>query len=356
MSPSPQGTAVWVELSGENLPLAERDLSACSSVLETGVPPPQALPWGDGRFCEVGFSRPGPGALLAQRLAFAHRVLRPVAEGDLDTLVDAMVLEGGGGSSARVRVASGGPPNLSRKLPQVLGHAFLQGGGRIDLESPDRDFLALLPTGSDDLRAENPAGLAEVIGEVPRGEAEARRAKNRPFRKPVTLPPRLARALVNLARVPLGGTVLDPFCGTGAILAEAADLGYDVSGADRDAEMVRGSLRNLSAQGIAPARMVQSDIGRLPSALEGQKFDGVVFDPPYGRASGTGGEGSEKVLSDTLARLPELLSPGGRAAFLVHGPELLPELPSTLRREELLVGERVHRSLTRWVVVLQRGP
>jgi tRNA G10 N-methylase Trm11 len=36
------------------------------------------------------------------------------------------------------------------------------------------------------------------------------------------LPPKLARIMVNLARVPARGTLLDPFCGSGTVLMEAA--------------------------------------------------------------------------------------------------------------------------------------
>ena len=352
MTPGAPSVPIWVELSGENLALAELELSACDEVLDPLSTPPRLLPWGNGRFREVTFSRAGPTALLASRLAFAHRVLRPVAEGSLDTLVDAMVLEGGSGASGRVRVAPGAPPSLAPRVPGLLGHAFLQGGGRVDLDAPDRDFLALVsPTPSDPVGATE-AGLAELLGEVPRSEVELRRSKHRPFRKPVTLPPRLARAMVNLARAPLGGTVLDPFCGTGAILLEAAHLGYRVTGADVDAEMVRGTLQNLSAEGLAPERVVQRRVSELPDHLEGVPFDAAVFDPPYGRASTTGGEGSSEVLRQALDATPRLVRPGGRVVLLVSDPEAVPAQLQGLRRETLLLAERVHRSLTRWVVVL----
>ncbi len=343
---------VWVELSGENLALAELELFSCGQVLDPLSTPPRSLPWGNGRFREVSFSRAGPTALLSSRLAFAHRVLRPIAEGSLDTLVDAMVLEGGSGASGRVRVAPGAPPSLASRVPGLLGHAFLQGGGRVDLDAPDRDFLAFLsPTPSDpDGAAE--AGLAELLGEVPRSEVELRRSKHRPFRKPVTLPPRLARAMVNLAEAPLGGTVLDPFCGTGSILLEASHLGYRVTGADVDAEMVRGTLQNLSAAGLAPERVVQRRVSELADQLEGVPFDAAVFDPPYGRASTTGGEGSSEVLRQALQAMPRMVRPGGHVVLLVSDPEGVPAKIQGLRRETLMLAERVHRSLTRWVVVL----
>ncbi len=53
---------------------------------------------------------------------------------------------------------------------------------------------------------------------VARARLEARKVTHRPFSLPISLHPKLARALVNLARVPMGGVLLDPFCGTGGIL------------------------------------------------------------------------------------------------------------------------------------------
>ncbi len=352
---SEKGTvAVWVELSGENLPLAERELQACASVLDPASSPPRPLPWGGERFREVTFSRPGPEGLLARRLGLAHRVLRPLAEGNLDTLVDAMVMEGGSGATARVRVASGAPQSLAREAPRLLGHAFLQGGGRVDLGSPDRDFVVLLPAASASPPAATEAGLAELLGEVPRDEMDSRRSKHRPFRKPVTLSPLLARSLVNLAGAPLGGSILDPFCGTGAILLEAAFLGYRVSGADRDAEMIRGTLQNLRAEKVEPDRLVQCEVQELLSQLEGERFDAAVFAPPYGRASGTGGRASSEVLLQAVEALPGLLRPHGRATCLVSDPSSLPPMPRGLTLESTILGERVHRSLTRWVVTIRR--
>lgn len=81
------------------------------------------------------------------------------------------------------------------------------------------------------------------------------------------LPPKLAQIIVNLATGPLpedkmssmcdipadqiipqphlGQTVLDPFCGTGVLLQEAALMGYDIYGSDLEARMVDYTKRNL---------------------------------------------------------------------------------------------------------------
>lgn len=61
------------------------------------------------------------------------------------------------------------------------------------------------------------------------------------------LPPKLAQIIINLATGPTkDGTVLDPFCGTGVILQEAALMGYDVYGTDIAQKMVEYTLQNLA--------------------------------------------------------------------------------------------------------------
>jgi len=81
--------------------------------------------------------------------------------------------------------------------------------------------------------------------------AYARRDQNRPKRdaRVGMLPPKLAQMIINLAAGKSGSgkqlTVLDPFCGTGVILQEAALMGHDVYGSDLEARMIEYSAANL---------------------------------------------------------------------------------------------------------------
>lgn len=66
------------------------------------------------------------------------------------------------------------------------------------------------------------------------------------------LPPKLAQMLVNLAvgsltpdNQPNGQVVLDPFCGTGVLLQEAALMGYQSYGTDLEQRMIDYSEQNL---------------------------------------------------------------------------------------------------------------
>jgi tRNA G10 N-methylase Trm11 len=77
----------------------------------------------------------------------------------------------------------------------------------------------------------------------------AKRDQGRPKRDAFVgmLPPKLAQMMINLAR-PLSNTgrILDPFCGTGVVLQEAALMHYPVYGTDLSEKMIRYSRDNLN--------------------------------------------------------------------------------------------------------------
>lgn len=92
-------------------------------------------------------------------------------------------------------------------------------------------------------------------------DAYRKRDQERPHRDTFVgmLPPKLAQTIINLAAFTLDEkrtgttvqstesiTVLDPFCGTGVVLQEAALMGYSVYGTDISEKMVRYSRDNLN--------------------------------------------------------------------------------------------------------------
>ena len=82
--------------------------------------------------------------------------------------------------------------------------------------------------------------------------AYAKRDQNRPKRdaRVGMLPPKLAQIITNLGagNLPANNeaTVLDPFCGTGVVLQEAALMGYNVYGTDIEERMIDYSVENLT--------------------------------------------------------------------------------------------------------------
>lgn len=77
--------------------------------------------------------------------------------------------------------------------------------------------------------------------------AYTKRDQERPKRDAFVgmLPPKLAQMMINLARPADGSRVLDPFCGTGVILQEAALMNYQVYGTDLSDKMIDFSKTNL---------------------------------------------------------------------------------------------------------------
>lgn len=78
--------------------------------------------------------------------------------------------------------------------------------------------------------------------------AYTKRDQARPARdaKVGMLPPKLAQILINLCGdLPNGARILDPFCGTGVVLQEAALMGYTPYGTDLSERMTQYAERNL---------------------------------------------------------------------------------------------------------------
>lgn len=91
--------------------------------------------------------------------------------------------------------------------------------------------------------------LAEVIS-VQDIDAYTLRDRGRPRRDAFVgmLPPKLAQLIINLAVGEVQTEhkiILDPFCGTGVILQEAALMGYDTYGTDISEKMIEYSRANL---------------------------------------------------------------------------------------------------------------
>ncbi|MGC2288442.1 MAG: DNA methyltransferase [Thermoplasmata archaeon] len=327
---------VTVWLSGENERLAQSELAAVARRLggrslngkELGVVPRRGVVELPDRIA---------AGELSKRLALAHRCAERWPETDPASIEIRLMRLGASGSSAAFQWVSGSsarrPPDMLRRL----GNAFRSGGGRIALERPEHRFW--LETDS-----ESKLCLYEETGCVDRTGFSARSTPRLPFQRPVTLAPRLARALVNLAGVGPGDRVVDPFVGTGSLLLEAALLGARTVGIDASATMIRGALENFALLGQVPEMLRQADAAEAADEFPTASFDALVTDPPYGRASGTRGEPPERLWSRALTAWTMRVRPGGRLGIVVPTGVQVPRLDARL---EFAIPQRVHRSLTR---------
>jgi 16S rRNA (guanine(966)-N(2))-methyltransferase RsmD len=106
----------------------------------------------------------------------------------------------------------------------------------------------------------------------------------------------------------LGASVLDLYCGTGALAIEALSRGAGRAVlVDRD---TRPALGNVERLGLgARAELVRAEVERwlaaLPEGAAAPRFDLVFVDAPYRLA--------DRVAQDLDTHIPRLLAEGGRA-------------------------------------------
>jgi len=327
------------ELSGEHpaLPAAEAEAVAVS------------VDSGTRRFLSepglLGLELPRRHDFPLERLAYTHAIHRHLFSCPVEVAEEMLrsVRLGEGSVCLRVRSIGrtlSGPQKVAmeQKLGGVLGEKH-----RINLTRPEIKVRVFV---SDKAHA----GL--TLFEQDKRAIDGRRPVKRPFFSPITLHPKLARSLVNLARLPNGGRVLDPFCGTGGILIEAGLMGMRVAGSDIEWTMVEGARQNLRHYGIAEAHLFQSDIGEVPLSIGEVDVDAVVTDAPYGRASGTRGEKVAQIYGRLFGTAASLLGSGHRLVVAVHDPALMPAHGDFKLVQSFEA--RVHRSLTRHLMVFEK--
>ncbi|HIH72815.1 MAG TPA: TIGR01177 family methyltransferase [Thermococcaceae archaeon] len=181
-------------------------------------------------------------------------------------------------------------------------------------------------------------------------EFNERKADKRPFYKPIALPPRVARAMVNLARA--RKEVLDPFMGTGGILIEAGLMGLKVYGVDLRRDMVEGARRNLEHYGVKNYVLKQGDATRLRELFPDKTFEAVATDPPYGTSATLGGRKREELYEKALASIYEVLDGYLSIAFPAQfNAEIVAEKIGFEVLEKYY--QRVHSSLDRYFYVMR---
>ncbi|MDD1775928.1 MAG: RsmD family RNA methyltransferase [Candidatus Methanomethylicus sp.] len=178
----------------------------------------------------------------------------------------------------------------------------------------------------------------------------ARRPKSRPYFHPGVLEPKLSRAFVNLSGVREGGLFVDPFCGTGGFLIEAALMGMKACGMDLDMRMVNGTGKNVAHYHL-DCDLLHGDAKALPLSA----IDGISTDPPYGRGTTTMGMDAASVLLGFLRGASGALKKGGKlctAAPIELNPRRMAQESGFKVIEEHQM--RVHKSLTRSIIVVER--
>ena len=238
-------------------------------------------------------------------------------------------------------------PVASRDVERQVGGLFHDKGSTFNLENPKHRFGIVL---------DNSAGNVAwgwMVGQGPGKHGwSAMRANKRPFFRPVSLEPRLARAAVNIAAGVSEGYVVDPMCGTGGILIESALTGRPTLGIDFDPVMVEGTQENIDWAKVS-AEVKRGDATRfeLPNNLAA-----VVVDPPYGRNSPS----DDKLIEDMLANIRSQNSDCRLVVILpvdAGGDDLDEEISTSIKlpgyEVKAAYGIPVHKSLGRVMIIAE---
>ncbi|HZW85519.1 MAG TPA: DNA methyltransferase, partial [Nitrososphaerales archaeon] len=146
----------------------------------------------------------------------------------------------------------------------------------------------------------------------------------------ISLSPRLARVLVNLAGLEPGQTILDPFCGSGTILAEAYSMSMRCLGLDSSASRVQDARENLRwttpGSNASNYDIRKGDARELYRLLHGSKVNAIVSEPLLlPRLEARPKLATAKVMLDeasdvyarALSSMADSLIPGGRIIVVV---------------------------------------
>ena len=354
----------------------------------------------EARSAAAGVELVAPGLALAgtvspnrvRGLAYTHRASELLGRTDADlesarAVLEAAVLDRSGSVAVRATDQKGSADVDTARAERVLGQVLVDRGFTVDLEEPDHVLRAAFAAGKvatagDDVLepadSEPPAMRAESEATATSSEhgsvcalgwlaAESvrdfgsRQPTEKPFFQPGSMDPLLARAIANVAGARPSATVVDPMCGTGGVLVEAGLVGADVLGTDAQWKMVRGARENLAhfldgdpteesgtSDGTRPGEfaLALADATALP--LADDAVDAVVFDAPYGRQSKIASHRLEDLVGGALAEARRVAD----RAVVVADRSWAVEARAAGWELEAAFERRVHRSLTRYVLVL----
>ena len=225
----------------------------------------------------------------------------------------------------------------TKSLAGEIGSLAVSHGYSINLNDPEYE-IGLIADGMS-----NTIVCGWLIGDFDDSIGTAtRRATERPFFRPISLDPRLARLAVNLAGGPIDeNAILDPMTGTGGFAMEAITMGRNCLAIDMNEDMIFGAKQNIdwALQDNDVKSNFQMSVGdacnlveSIPTMWHG-KISGVVLDPPYGRNS-HGTHGHFELISNTIESARKIVSDNAKLVLII------PIKPNKGNEElELLHGE-----------------
>jgi tRNA (guanine10-N2)-dimethyltransferase len=281
---------------------------------------------------------------MQNRLALSHNIDSQIYSNDMNIIekLGTRISIGEGSFAVRGKriFAQNEAINL-KELEKKVADCVLE-ESIVDLKDPENEIRLIISKRGH---------IGLLLAKIPRKAFEEREVKKRPYFSPVSLHPRLARALVNLSQVKRGESLHDPFCGTGGICMEASLVGAKTSGSDIDQKMVEGCQENLKSFDIGDVELFQGDVGDIPGMVN--SVDAIVTDPPYGKSATTNREDINSLYERAFLSFSKILKDKGHIAIVLPQKELI-----EMGKQYFSLKEshpfRVHRSLTRNFCVFQK--
>ncbi|NXO60474.1 THUM2 protein, partial [Aramus guarauna] len=189
----------------------------------------------------------------------------------------------------------------SQEIGRAVGIALMkQFGWRADLRDPDLELFVHL----NDIHS--------VVG-IPLFRLPL---ANREYIKTAGLRSTVAWAMASLAEISAGVFVLDPMCGLGTILLEAAKEWPEACywGADISDSQLEGADVNIRTAGLMDKiELLKASVKALP--LPSESFDTVISDIPFGKKFKITKD--IQLLSDILQEMERVLRVGGTIVLLL---------------------------------------
>ncbi|NWT89355.1 THUM2 protein, partial [Lanius ludovicianus] len=139
---------------------------------------------------------------------------------------------------------------------------------------------------------------------------------NREYIRTAGLRSTVAWAMASLAEISAGALVLDPMCGLGTILLEAAKEWPEACywGADISDSQLEGADRNIRTAGLTDKiELLKASVKALP--LPSESFDSVISDIPFGKKFKITNDA--QLLPDVLQEMERVLRVGGTVVLLL---------------------------------------
>lgn len=316
----------WIaELSGEHDRLPAAELTCLGTVLFTAT--------------QVAVFKAEPSAPF-HRLALTHTIMEYIGECKatleaFEAFLAETNLQEDKTFCGRMHKMSDAPPELkSSQCERLIGYYIK---GKVSVSAPEIIYRVLV--------AGDTCYIGKVVWEIDRDPYHARKPGNRPFFHPGVMMPRNVRVLVNLSLAQPGDCILDPFAGTGGTLIEAKEIGITSIGSDADAYMIKGLRKNLPT-----ASCLITDATKLP--FHSSTISHIVTDLPYGQSVCLIGAEQNTLYSQSLGEMARVLKTGGRAVVVSHID--VRHIAAKYFGIENFFEQRIHKSLTRRIMVLQK--